>query len=173
MGTPLIAIIMGSKSDFPIIKKATDMLDELKIPYSFNIFSAHRTPTELADFVSGIDKSDNYQVIIAGAGMSAALAGCIASKTIKPVIGIPLSGSKLNGMDALLSTAQMPPGLPVACTGIDASKNAALLAAEILALSNHDIANRLRLFRAEQRTSVINSNNETFDASFSYKCNNN
>lgn len=166
---PKVAIIMGSKSDFPKVKPATEMLDELEIPYTLKVFSAHRTPKELGDFIEEVDNSDNYKVVIAAAGMSAALAGAIAAKTIKPVIGIPISGSKLDGMDALLSTVQMPPGLPVACMGIDASKNAALQAASIIALNDADLADSLRTFRTMQSQKVLACTDESFDAELKFR----
>lgn len=160
---------MGSNSDFPKVKAATDMLDEFEIPYTLKVLSAHRTPNALADFIYEVEDSSNYQVIIAAAGMSAALAGAIAAHTIKPVIGIPISGSKLDGIDALLSTVQMPPGLPVACVGIDAAKNAALQAISIIALSDEDIAKALWDFRAAQSQKVLKSNDEPFDAELKFR----
>ena len=166
---PKVAIIMGSKSDFPKVKVAADTLDEFEIPYTLKVFSAHRSPKQLEDFVEHVDNSDNYKVVIAAAGMSAALAGAIAAKTIKPVIGIPISGSKLDGIDALLSTVQMPPGIPVACMGIDASKNAALQAISIIALNDPIVANDLRSFRVAQGKKVLEANNESFDAELKFR----
>lgn len=155
-----VAIIMGSKSDLPTMKKAVEMLDDLAISYTARVYSAHRTPDELAEFVAKVDKDESYKVIIAGAGMSAALAGAIAAKTVKPVIGIPLSGGKLNGVEALLSTLEMPPGLPVLTVGIDSAKNAALAAASIIALSDSSVAERLCFFRREQKEKVLEANEE-------------
>lgn len=152
---PKIAIIMGSQSDFSIMEKTTNMLDEFEIPYSVNILSAHRTPNELDDHINSINACDDCKVIIAGAGMSAALSGHIASKTIKPVIGVPLSGSNLDGIDALLSTLQMPPGIPVLGVGIDAAKNAALAAASIVALTDSDLSCLLKSFRHKQAVDVL------------------
>lgn len=157
---PQIAIIMGSKSDFPIVNKATDMLDELNIPYSVNIYSAHRTPDGLDEYIEQIKACDECKVIIAAAGMSAALAGVIASKTVKPVIGLPLSGSEINTMTSLLSTLQMPPGIPVLSVGVDAAKNAALAAAQIVALSDSDVALELIKFRNTQSDAVFVANSE-------------
>ena len=152
---PKIAIIMGSQSDFPTVRKATNMLDELNIPYSVNIYSAHRTPDELDEYILKIKACDECKVIIAAAGMSAALAGVIASKTIKPVIGLPLSGSEINTMASVLSTLQMPPGIPVLCVGVDAAKNAALAAAQIVALSDADVDLKLLKYRTEQSDAVL------------------
>lgn len=153
-----IAIIMGSKSDWPTMKSAVAILNELQISYTVNIYSAHRTPVELAEFVTKINNDDSYKVILAGAGMSAALAGAIASNTIKPVIGIPLSGGKLKGVEALLSTIDMPPGVPVLTVGIDAAKNAALAAASIIALSDSSVAEKICDFRKEQKMKVLQAN---------------
>lgn len=155
---PQIAIVMGSKSDFPTMKKATDMLDILGITYSIRIYSAHRTPDELDSYINDINECDECKAVIAGAGMSAALSGHIASKTIKPVIGVPLSRSKLDGIDALLSTTEMPPGIPVLSVGIDGAKNAALAAASIVALSDSSLASVLADFRKEQSEDVIAAN---------------
>ena len=157
---PKIAIIMGSKSDFPIVNKATDMLDELKIPYSVNIYSAHRTPDELDEYIEQIKECGECKVIIAAAGMSAALAGVIASKTVKPVIGLPLSGSEINTMASVLSTLQMPPGIPVLSVGVDAAKNAALAATQIVALSNSEIRARLVSYKVSQSNDVLVANSQ-------------
>ena len=157
---PKIAIIMGSKSDFPIVNKATDMLDILGIPYSVNIYSAHRTPDELDEYIGQIKMCDDCKAIIAAAGMSAALAGVIASKTIKPVIGLPLSGSEINTIASMLSTLQMPPGIPVLSVGVDAAKNAALAAAQIVALSDADIDMKLMKYRTEQSDTVLVANSQ-------------
>lgn len=174
-----VAIIMGSNSDTPIMVKVTDMLDELQIYYSTHIYSAHRTPNELSALITEINKCDNCKVIIAGAGMSAALSGAIAAQTIKPVIGIPLSGGKFNGVEAVLSTLEMPPGIPVLTVGIDAGKNAALAAASIVALGCKQTADNLTNFRAKQKEKVIAANSElNFDslgrdsiANFKFRCN--
>ena len=155
---PKIAIIMGSKSDFSIVSKATDMLDTLNIPYSVNIYSAHRTPDELDEYIGQIKACDDCKVIIAAAGMSAALAGVIASKTIKPIIGLPLSGSEINTIASVLSTLQMPPGIPVLSVGVDAAKNAALAAAQIVALSDSDVDLKLMKYRTEQSDAVLVDN---------------
>ena len=133
---------MGSDSDLPIIRKATDMLDILEIPYEVHVYSAHRTPTEAAEFAANARKN-GFGVLIAAAGMAAHLAGAIAARTTLPVIGIPCKSSNLDGLDALLSTVQMPTGIPVATVAINGGGNAALIAAQILALSDDELAKRL------------------------------
>ena len=150
-----VSIIMGSKSDLPIMKKVAETLEEFEVEYSMNIFSAHRTPTELSRFVKKVNADNDYKVIIAGAGMSAALAGAIAAETSKPVIGIPLSGGKYHGIEAALATSEMPPGNPVLTVGIDATKNAALGAIRIIALSDPYLSNKLVFWARNQRDAVL------------------
>ena len=130
-----VGIIMGSDSDLPIIEKATDMLKSLGIPFTVHVYSAHRTPEEARDFAMSA-KENGFGVLIAAAGMAAHLAGAIAANTLLPVIGIPRKSSNLDGLDALLSTVQMPTGIPVATVAINGGGNAALLAAQILALED-------------------------------------
>lgn len=145
---PLVAVVMGSTSDAEIMKVSMEQLDELSIPYEVNITSAHRTPQQTKDFAEeAMDRG--IEVIIAGAGWSAHLAGVIAAHTRLPVIGVPIDSSVLNGMDALLSTVQMPPGIPVATVaiGTGGARNASILAAQILALKYPDIANNLKSYR--------------------------
>lgn len=137
-----VGIVMGSDSDLPIIRKATDMLDSLEIPYEVHVYSAHRTPTEAAEFAATA-KDNGFGVLIAAAGMAAHLAGAVAARTTLPVIGIPCKSSNLDGLDALLSTVQMPTGIPVATVAINGGANAALIAAQILALSDDELAQRL------------------------------
>ena len=137
-----VGIVMGSDSDLPIIRKATDMLDILEIPYEVHVYSAHRTPTEAAEFAANA-RANGFGVLIAAAGMAAHLAGAIAARTTLPVIGIPCKSSNLDGLDALLSTVQMPTGIPVATVAINGGGNAALIAAQILALSDEELAKRL------------------------------
>ena len=137
-----VGIIMGSDSDLPIVKKATDMLDSLGIPFEIHIYSAHRTPVEARDFAVNA-RANGFGAIIAAAGMAAHLAGAIAANTTLPVIGIPCKSSNLDGMDALLSTVQMPTGIPVATVAINGAGNAALLAAQIIAVEDKDLASRL------------------------------
>ena len=137
-----VGIIMGSDSDLPIINKATDMLKELEIPFEVHVYSAHRTPVEAKEFSENAAKN-GFGVLIAAAGMAAHLAGAVAANTTLPVIGIPCSSSNLDGMDALLSTVMMPTGIPVATVAINGGGNAALLAAQILALSDEALAQKL------------------------------
>jgi 5-(carboxyamino)imidazole ribonucleotide mutase len=137
-----VGIIMGSDSDLPIIKKATDMLKALDIPFEVHVYSAHRTPVEARDFALNA-RSNGFGVLIAAAGMAAHLAGAIAANTTLPVIGIPCKGGCVDGMDALLATVQMPTGIPVATVAINGGANAALLAAQILAVSDGELAQKL------------------------------
>ena len=137
-----VGIVMGSDSDLPIIKKATDQLKALDIPFEVHVYSAHRTPEEARSFALGA-RDAGFGVLIAAAGMAAHLAGAIAANTTLPVIGIPCKSAVLDGMDALLSTVMMPSGIPVATVAIDGGTNAALLAAEILAVADESIARRL------------------------------
>ena len=137
-----VGIIMGSDSDLPIVKKATDMLDSLGIPFEIHIYSAHRTPVEARDFAVNA-RENGFGAIIAAAGMAAHLAGAIAANTTLPVIGIPCKSSNLDGMDALLSTVQMPTGIPVATVAINGAGNAALLAAQIIAVEDKALAAKL------------------------------
>jgi len=137
-----VAVIMGSDSDFPVVSKAVAELKAYGVPYECRVMSAHRTPSAACDFASGA-KDNGFGVIICAAGMAAHLAGVIAGHTTLPVIGIPMKSAALDGMDALLSTVMMPPGVPVATVGIDGAKNAALLAVQILALSDDGLAEKL------------------------------
>lgn len=154
-----VGIIMGSKSDLPKLEKAIDILKRFEVPYEVHVFSAHRTPVEARDF-SVNARANGFGVIIAAAGMAAHLAGAIAANTTIPVIGIPVNASSLGGMDALLSTVQMPSGIPVATVGIDNSSNAALLAIEILSLSDDTLADKLDKERKANSEKVLNANTE-------------
>lgn len=149
-----VGIIMGSDSDLPIVKKATDMLKALEIPFEVHVYSAHRTPVEARDFALNA-RANGFGAIIAAAGMAAHLAGAIAANTTLPVIGIPCQGAMLDGMDALLSTVQMPTGIPVATVAINGGANAALLAAQILAVSDAALAARLDAKRARDAEGVL------------------
>jgi len=149
-----IGIIMGSDSDLPVIRKATAVLDELSIPYEVHVYSAHRTPVEARDFAVNARKN-GFGAIIAAAGMAAHLAGAIAANTTLPVIGIPCKGAVLDGLDALLSTVQMPTGIPVATVAIDGGANAALICAQILAVSDEEIAAKLDAKRASDAAKVL------------------
>ena len=149
-----VGIIMGSDSDLPIIQKATDMLKSLEIPFEVHIYSAHRTPVEARDFALNARKN-GFGVLIAAAGMAAHLAGAIAANTTLPVIGIPCKSSVLDGMDALLSTVQMPSGIPVATVAINGGANAALLAAQILAVTDAQLAQKLDEKRINDANAVL------------------
>lgn len=150
MDKPLVGILMGSESDLPVMEKAGEVLKEMGIPYEMDISSAHRLPEKTADYARTA-RDRGIEVLIAGAGMAAHLAGVLAAHTTLPVIGIPLKSGALEGVDALYSTVQMPPGIPVATVGIDGTKNAAFLACEILSIKYPDIARKLEDFRAKMR----------------------
>ena len=149
-----IGIVMGSDSDLPIIRKTTDMLSALEIPYEVHVYSAHRTPKEAGDFAKNA-RANGFGVIIAAVGMAAHLAGAIAANTTLPVIGIPCKSSNLDGMDALLSTVQMPTGIPVATVAINGGGNAALLAAQILAVEDAELAAKLDAKRVSDASVVL------------------
>ena len=149
-----VGIVMGSDSDLPIIKKATDVLDSFEIPYEVHIYSAHRTPEQARDFAVNARKN-GFGVMIAAAGMAAHLAGAIAANTTLPVIGIPCKSACLDGMDALLSTVMMPSGIPVATVAINGGANAALLAAQILALEDSALASKLDAKREKDAAAVL------------------
>ena len=149
-----VAIVMGSDSDLPIIKKATDTLSAFEIPFEAHIYSAHRTPEEARDFARSA-RDNGFGVIIAAAGMAAHLAGAVAANTTLPVIGIPCQSAVLDGMDALLSTVQMPSGIPVATVAINGGANAALLAAQILAVEDAELAAKLDAKRVSDAKAVL------------------
>ncbi len=150
-----VGIIMGSDSDLPVVKKAADTLDSFGVPYEMHVYSAHRTPVQARDF-SANARSNGFGVIIAAAGMAAHLAGALAANTTLPVIGIPMKSTTFsNGIDALLSTVQMPSGIPVATVAVDGAVNAALLAIEILAVADDDLAARLDAKRVSDAEKVL------------------
>ncbi len=149
-----IGIIMGSDSDLPIVKKATDMLSTLDIPFEVHVYSAHRTPVEASEFAKNA-RERGFGVLIAAAGMAAHLAGAIAANTTLPVIGIPCKGGMMDGLDALLSTVQMPTGIPVATVALNGAANAALLAAQILAVEDAELAAKLDAKRAADAQVVL------------------
>lgn len=157
-----IGIVMGSDSDLPIIEKAVNVLKELEIPYEVHIYSAHRTPEEARDFAVNA-RANGIGVIIAAAGMAAHLAGAMAANTTLPVIGIPCKGPVFDGMDALLSTVQMPTGIPVATVAVGAGGNAALLAAQILAVTDTEIEARLRAKREADAAKVLEKDKNVMD----------
>ncbi len=166
---PIVSIIMGSTSDLPVLRKAADFLEQLEIPFEMNALSAHRTPAEVEQFASNA-RGRGIKVIIAAAGMAAALPGVIAAMTPVPVIGVPISSS-LAGTDALLSIVQMPPGIPVATMGINGAMNAAILAVEIIALSDESVAARLENYRKSLSEKIVKANEELAKIDdYSYKC---
>ncbi len=150
MEKALVGILMGSDSDLPVMAKAAEALKEMGVPYEMDISSAHRLPEKTADYARTA-RERGIEVLVAGAGMAAHLAGALAANTTLPVIGIPLKSGALEGTDALYSTVQMPPGIPVATVGIDGAKNAALLACEILSIKYPRIAKKLDDLRAKMR----------------------
>ena len=149
-----VGIVMGSDSDLPIVKKAIDTLASLGIPYEVHIYSAHRTPAEAGEFAANARKN-GFGAIIAAAGMAAHLAGALAARTTLPVIGIPCKSTNLDGVDALLSTVQMPSGIPVATVAINGGANAALLCAQIIAVEDTALAARLDKKRADDAAKVL------------------
>ena len=166
---PIVSIIMGSTSDLPVMKKAARFLDDMHIPFEMNALSAHRTPAEVEAFAAGA-KARGLRVIIAGAGMAAALPGVIAAGTTLPVIGVPIKGM-LDGLDAMLSIIQMPPGIPVATVGVNGALNAAILAAEMLALSDAALAERVEAYKAGLKEKIVKANSELAEVKYAYKTN--
>ena len=154
-----VGIIMGSDSDLPIVTKATDTLKALEIPFEVHVYSAHRTPVEARDFAVNA-RENGFGAIIAAAGMAAHLAGAIAANTTLPVIGIPCKSSNLDGIDALLSTVQMPTGIPVATVAINGSANAAILAVQILAVNDIDLRNKLIELRKKAEADILKKDSE-------------
>lgn len=157
-----VGIIMGSDSDLPVVEKAISTLDEYGVPYEVHVFSAHRTPEQSKDFAQNA-KANGFGAIIAAAGKAAHLAGAIAANTTLPVIGIPVKASTLDGLDALLSTVQMPAGIPVATVAIDGAVNAALLSIQILAVSDDELAQKLADARAAATAKVLAANKNIED----------
>ncbi len=148
------AVIMGSDSDLKVVRKAFEVFDEFGVPFEAHVFSAHRTPDKVREFCLSA-RENGFSVIIAAAGKAAHLAGAVAAATALPVIGLPIASSQLDGLDALLSTVQMPPGVPVATVGIDAAKNAALLAVEIMAVCDCGLYEKLMQYKKEMAEKVI------------------
>lgn len=167
---PLVSIIMGSTSDLPVMEKAAKFFDEMQIPFEMNALSAHRTPAEVERFAREA-KERGLKVIIAAAGMAAALPGVIAANTTLPVIGVPVKGSVLDGMDAMLSIIMMPPGIPVATVGVNAAQNAAILATEMLALTDAGIADRFAAYKENLKQKIVKANQDLKEVKFEYKCN--
>ena len=166
---PLVSIIMGSTSDLPVMEKAAQLLDSMDIPFEMNALSAHRTPAEVEAFASGA-KERGIRIIIAAAGMAAALPGVIAANTTLPVIGVPVKGM-LDGLDAMLSIVQMPPGIPVATVGVNGAMNAAILAVQMLALNDDAIAARLTAYKEGLKEKIVKANSELAAVKYRNKVN--
>lgn len=166
---PVVSIIMGSTSDLPVMEKAAKFLDQMEVPFEINALSAHRTPVEVEKFANGA-KERGIRVIIAGAGMAAALPGVIAAGTTIPVIGVPIKGM-LDGLDAMLSIIQMPPGIPVATVGVNGAQNAAILAVEMLALSDETLSEKLMKYKISLKDKIVHANTELKEVSFKFKTN--
>ncbi len=166
---PVVSIIMGSTSDLPVMEKAAKFFDEMEIPFEINALSAHRTPSEVEEFAVQA-AGRGLKVIIAGAGMAAALPGVIAANTTLPVIGVPVKGM-LDGLDAMLSIIQMPPGIPVATVGVNGALNAAILAAQMLALADDGLAVRLAGYKDNLKQKIVKANEELAGVKYKFKCN--
>ena len=166
---PLVSIIMGSTSDLPVMQKACQLLNDMQVPFEVNALSAHRTPEAVEQFARDA-KDRGLRVIIAAAGMAAALPGVIAASTPLPGIGVPIKGM-LDGLDALLSIIQMPPGIPVATVGVNAAQNAAILAIEMLALSDEGIAQRLTDYKLGLKAKIEKANRDLAEVKYEYKTN--
>jgi len=166
---PVVSIIMGSTSDLPVMEKACKLLDEMQVPFEVNALSAHRTPDAVESFARTAQER-GLKVIIAGAGMAAALPGVIAASTTLPVIGVPIKGM-LDGLDAMLSIIQMPPGIPVATVGVNGAQNAAILAVEMLALSDADLAKRLSDYKTGLKSKIEKANKDLAEVKYEYKTN--
>ena len=166
---PLVSIIMGSTSDLPVMEKACKFLDDMQVPFEVNALSAHRTPDAVEEFARGA-KQRGIKVIIAGAGMAAALPGVIAASTTLPVIGVPIKGM-LDGLDAMLSIIQMPPGIPVATVGVNGAQNAAILAVEMMALADEALAARLTEFKLGLKEKIEKANRDLAEVKYQFKTN--
>lgn len=167
--TSIVSIIMGSTSDLPVMEKAAKFLDDMDVPFEMNALSAHRTPAEVESFAHNA-KARGIRVIIAGAGMAAALPGVIAASTTVPVIGVPIKGM-LDGLDAMLSIIQMPPGIPVATVGVNGAQNAAILAVEMLALADEALAKRLEQYKDSLKEKIVKANAELATVCYKNKTN--
>lgn len=166
---PLVAIIMGSTSDLPVMEKAAKFFDEMEIPFEINALSAHRTPQEVETFAKNA-RENGIKVIIAAAGMAAHLPGVIASMTTLPVIGVPINAS-LDGLDALLAIVQMPPGIPVATVGINGSLNAAILALQIISTDNAELQQKLSVYKENLKSKIVEANQELSAIKYKFKTN--
>ena len=166
---PQVSIIMGSTSDLPVMEEAAKILNNLEIPFEMNALSAHRTPDEVEKFAKSAE-ANGIKVIIAAAGMAAHLPGVIAAITPVPVLGVPIKAS-LDGWDSILSILQMPPGIPVATVGVNAAKNAGLLAAQILSVGDPELRNRFKINKNELKQKIVNANKELAKVEYKYKTN--
>lgn len=166
---PQVSIIMGSTSDLPVMEETAKILNNLEIPFEMNALSAHRTPDEVEKFAKSAE-SNGIEVIIAAAGMAAHLPGVIAAMTPVPVIGVPIKAS-LDGWDSILSILQMPPGIPVATVGLNAAKNAGLLAAQILSVGDPELRNRFKTNKTELKKKIVKANEELAKVEYKYKTN--
>ena len=167
--SPLVSIIMGSTSDLPVMEKACKFLNDMQVPFEVNALSAHRTPDAVESFAKGA-KARGIKVIIAGAGMAAALPGVIAASTPLPVIGVPIKGM-LDGLDAMLSIIQMPPGIPVATVGVNGAMNAAILACEMIALADDGVAKKMEEYKAGLGAKIEKANKDLAEVKYEYKVN--
>ena len=166
---PIVSIIMGSTSDLPVMEKAAKFLDQMEIPFEMNALSAHRTPQEVEEFAKNAEMR-GIKVIIAGAGMAAALPGVIAASTTLPVIGVPIKGM-LDGLDAMLSIIQMPPGIPVATVGVNAAQNAGILAAEMIALGDEVLSIKMKAYKEDLKQKIVKANQDLAMVKYNYKTN--
>ncbi|MBO4599314.1 MAG: 5-(carboxyamino)imidazole ribonucleotide mutase [Bacteroidales bacterium] len=166
--SPQVSIIMGSTSDLPVMEKACQLLEDMEIPFEVNALSAHRTPAEVSQFARNAHLR-GVRVIIAGAGMAAALPGVIAAETPLPVIGVPIKGSVLEGLDATFAIMQMPPGIPVATVAINGAQNAAILAVQILALGDEALMRRLVAYKEGLKQKIVKANNDLAQLQYKYK----
>lgn len=165
---PIVSIIMGSTSDLPVMEKAANFLNDMQVPFEMNALSAHRTPAEVETFAKEAAER-GLKVIIAGAGMAAALPGVIAANTTLPVIGIPIKGSVLDGVDALYSIIQMPPGIPVATVAINGAMNAAILAVQILSLADEELAKKFAAYKESLKNKIVKANQDLKEVKYEYK----
>ena len=165
---PLVSIIMGSTSDLPVMEKACQFLEEMEIPFEVNALSAHRTPAEVSEFARNAHQR-GIQVIIAGAGMAAALPGVIAAETPLPVIGVPIKGSVLEGLDATFAIMQMPPGIPVATVAINGAQNAAVLALQIMSVNNPALQAKVIAYKQGLKKKIVKANEELAQLEYKYK----
>ena len=168
--SPVVSIIMGSTSDLPVMEKAMTFLNDMEVPFEVNALSAHRTPEAVEQFAKNAE-GRGVRVIIAGAGMAAALPGVIAASTTLPVVGVPIKGSVLDGMDALYSILQMPPGIPVATVAINGALNAAILACQMIALADSEMSEKMRQYKANLGKKIEKANNDLKEVHYDYKTN--